>query len=56
MDIHFEVNGESFVWDKHKAESNVRKHGIRFEEAAWVSWTLYWSSRMRLATMNHGMP
>jgi uncharacterized DUF497 family protein len=36
MDIHFELNGESFVWDEHKAESNVLKHGIRFEEAAWV--------------------
>jgi uncharacterized DUF497 family protein len=36
MDIRFELNGESFVWDKRKADSNVRKHGIRFEEAAWV--------------------
>lgn len=23
-------------WDISKAESNFRKHGIRFEEAAWV--------------------
>lgn len=23
-----------FEWDEHKAESNYRKHGIRFEEAA----------------------
>lgn len=25
-----------FEWDKKKAESNYRKHGIRFEEAAQV--------------------
>ena len=25
-----------FEWDKQKAESNYRKHGIRFEEAAQV--------------------
>jgi len=36
MDIHFELNGESFVWDERKAESNASKHGIRFEEAAWA--------------------
>ncbi|NJD05343.1 MAG: BrnT family toxin [Methylococcaceae bacterium] len=36
MDIHFELNGESFVWEERKAESNARKHGIRFEEAAWA--------------------
>ena len=25
-----------FEWDKVKAKSNIRKHGIRFEEAALV--------------------
>jgi hypothetical protein len=25
-----------FEWDEHKAESNYRNHGIRFEEAARV--------------------
>lgn len=25
-----------FVWDPAKAESNHRKHGIRFEDAAYV--------------------
>jgi uncharacterized DUF497 family protein len=25
-----------FEWDENKAESNCRKHGIRFEEAALV--------------------
>jgi uncharacterized DUF497 family protein len=36
MDIHFELNGESFVWSADKASRNERKHGIRFEEAAAV--------------------
>ena len=34
MDIHFTLNGESFVWDHAKALKNLRKHGVRFEEAA----------------------
>ena len=25
-----------FVWDEAKAETNFRKHGVRFEEAALV--------------------
>lgn len=36
MDIHFNLNGESFVWDGSKALKNLRKHGVRFEEAAAV--------------------
>ena len=36
MDIHFTLNGESFVWDGAKALKNLRKHGVRFEEAAAV--------------------
>jgi len=36
MDIHFELNGDSFVCDADKAEINWHKHGIRFEEAATV--------------------
>lgn len=36
MDIHFEINGESFVWNSNKAEKNWHKHGVRFEEAATV--------------------
>ena len=26
----------NFEWDPHKAHSNYRKHGIRFEEAATI--------------------
>lgn len=36
MDIHFELNGDQFVWNDEKADANWRKHGVRFEEAATV--------------------
>lgn len=36
MDIHFELNGDSFAWDSEKAEKNRHKHGVCFEEAATV--------------------
>jgi len=35
-DIYYELHGHHFVWDKIKAESNIVKHGISFEEAATV--------------------
>ncbi len=34
MDVHFELNGASFVWNADKARLNVHRHGIRFEQAA----------------------
>ena len=33
-DVYYELQGYRFVWDKTKAESNLVKHGILFEEAA----------------------
>jgi uncharacterized protein len=36
QDIHFEANGDLFVWNADKAKINWRKHGVRFEEAAPV--------------------
>ena len=36
MDVEFECNGDSFVWNVDKAQKNWRKHGVRFEEAATV--------------------
>lgn len=36
MDVHFQLNGNDFVWDAAKAEANLRKHGVRFEKAATV--------------------
>ncbi|MCL2400330.1 MAG: BrnT family toxin [Defluviitaleaceae bacterium] len=35
-DVAYELDGQLFVWDKIKAESNKVKHGISFEEAASV--------------------
>ena len=37
MDIHFDLNGMSFVWNEAKAAGNALKHkGVTFEQAAWV--------------------
>ena len=36
MDIHFEINGDQFVWNDEKAAQNWHKHGVRFAEAATV--------------------
>jgi len=34
MDVHFEKNGVSFVWNDRKAAANPTKHeGITFEQA-----------------------
>ena len=34
MDERYELNGISFVWDAAKAQSNVSKHRVSFEQAA----------------------
>jgi len=36
MDVRIDIDGQGFVWDEAKADANVRKHGVRFEEAATV--------------------
>ncbi|AUN95696.1 BrnT family toxin [Pseudazoarcus pumilus] len=36
MDVRFDLDGDSFAWDADKAMSNLRKHGVRFEDAATV--------------------
>ena len=37
MDVRFELNGVSFVWDSAKARSNFLVHdGVKFEDAAHV--------------------
>ena len=36
MDEHYELKGISFAWDQVKAQSNLAKHGISFEQAAEV--------------------
>ena len=34
MDEQFELNGISFVWSQTKAQENLRKHGVAFEQVA----------------------
>ncbi len=36
MNIIYHLQGIEIEWDENKARSNVRKHGITFEEAAEV--------------------
>lgn len=36
MNVVYRLQGVDFEWDSNKAESNIEKHGIRFEEAAEV--------------------
>lgn len=36
MDIIYRLQGVEFEWDEDKAKSNIRKHGVTFEEAAEV--------------------
>ena len=33
MDAHFIYAGQRFRWDTDKANTNLKKHGIRFEQA-----------------------
>jgi len=34
MDIQYRLEGFEFEWDNRKAQINVEKHGVTFEEAA----------------------
>lgn len=36
MNIVYRFQGIEFEWDKNKAESNVEKHGVTFEQAPEV--------------------
>jgi len=36
MDVVHRLNDIEFVWDRGKAESNLRKHGVAFETACEV--------------------
>jgi len=36
MDVAYRLSGISFVWDRRKAQANLRKHGIAFETACEV--------------------
>ena len=36
MDIYFELGEYRFEWDSEKAEINLKKHKIKFEDAVYV--------------------
>ena len=36
MDVVYRLQGVEFEWDEQKAQRNVEKHGVTFEEAAEV--------------------
>jgi uncharacterized DUF497 family protein len=36
MDIVYRLQGAEFEWDENKAQSNIQKHGVTFEEAIEV--------------------
>jgi len=36
MDIEYKTSFGSFIWDTEKANSNVSKHGLSFEQAVEV--------------------
>ena len=36
MDVNYELGEYKFVWDSEKAEKNLKKHKIAFEDAALI--------------------
>ena len=36
MDVYSALDGQVFVWDSDKADSNAIRHGVRFEQAREV--------------------
>ncbi|MFN6460933.1 MAG: BrnT family toxin [Nostoc sp. DedVER02] len=36
MNIVYRLQGVEFEWDENKAQSNIEKHGVKFEEATEV--------------------
>ena len=36
MDVTYQLQGVLFEWDENKAQSNIKKHGVTFEEAIEV--------------------
>ena len=44
MDIIYQLQGVAFEWDADKAQSNIDKHGVTFEEAAEVFFDPFYQS------------
>lgn len=50
VDIQYELHGTTFVWDADKAATNVRKHGVAFEQACTAFFDPLRGASMRSAT------
>ena len=44
MDIIYQLQGVAFEWDANKAQSNIEKHGVTFEEGAEVFFDPFYQS------------
>lgn len=44
MDTVYPLQGVEFEWDSNKAQSNLEKHGVSFEEAAEVFFDPFYQS------------
>jgi uncharacterized DUF497 family protein len=44
MDIIYQLQGVAFEWDADKAQSNIEKHGVTFEEATEVFFDPFYQS------------
>ncbi|MBC1241406.1 BrnT family toxin [Nostoc sp. 2RC] len=51
MDIVYRLQGVEFEWDENKAQSNIEKHGVTFEEATEVFFDPFY--QVGDATANH---
>jgi uncharacterized protein len=55
VDERHQIGGSDFIWDIAKAKSNLRNHGVRFEEAATVFLDPLLVIRTRRATMKRDL-
>src|SRR5262245_42652712 len=44
MEVIYQLQGVVFAWDADKAQSNIAKHGVTFEEAAEVFFDPFYQS------------
>ena len=44
MDTIYQLQGVAFEWNADKAQSNIEKHGVTFEEAAEVFFDPFYQS------------
>ena len=57
MDRQYTLNGYDFEWDEEKAQTNLRKHNVRFEEACEVFFDPFhlWEDASRSDEQRYGL-